>query len=79
MGEAFDDPGSPALASLPGEDIPADRPLEEHQLPVDGQRRPDLSAADALLELLEELGVAGRGLQGENHRHQGSTGFIPDN
>ena len=79
VGEAVDDLRSPTLASLPDEDVAADRPVEQNQFPVDRERRPDLCAADAGLELLEKLRVAGRCLESRFHRFEGSTASRPGN
>jgi hypothetical protein len=45
--------------SLPDEDIPADGPIEKDKLPVNGEGGAHLGGADAALELLEEVLVAG--------------------
>ncbi len=62
MGKTINDFRSPALASLPSEDVPSDRPVEQDQFAVDGQCGAYPGAADAGLKLLEKLRVAGRGL-----------------
>jgi hypothetical protein len=36
-GEAVDDSSSPAFRSLPVEDVPADRPVEQDQFAVDSE------------------------------------------
>jgi hypothetical protein len=59
MGKPVDNPGTPTLGSLPGEDIPANRPIKEHQLAIDRERGTNLGGTDASFELLEELMVAG--------------------
>jgi hypothetical protein len=64
VGQSVDHPGPPSLGPLPGEDVPPDRPVEQNQLAVDGERGPNLGAPDAGFELLKELGVARRGLEG---------------
>jgi hypothetical protein len=63
MGESVDHPGAPALSSLPGEDVPADRPVEQDQLAANGEGGPDLGILDAALELLEQFRVARRWLE----------------
>jgi hypothetical protein len=77
VGEPVDDLGSPAFGSLPGRDIPADRPVGEHRLPVDGERGPDLGPTNSALEVLEQIRLAGGRLKGEIHANQGRTGFCP--
>lgn len=57
-GELVDDLGSPAPLLLPQQDVPADAPVEQDELAVDGERGLDARGADAPLELLEELAVA---------------------
>src|ERR1700722_5524701 len=65
--QPVDHPGAPSLGSLPGEDVPPDRPVQEDQLPVDGQRGPYLGAPDTGFELLEKLWIARRWLEGCFH------------
>jgi hypothetical protein len=67
MGESVDHPGAPALSSLPGEDVPADRPVEQDQLAANGEGGPDLSVLDAALELLQQFRVAGGCLEAFFH------------
>jgi len=43
---------------LPLQNLSSDLPVEHHQLPVHRQRRPYLRRADALLQVVEESGVA---------------------
>ena len=59
MGKPVDNLGTPTLCFLPGEDIPANGPIEENQLAIDGERSTNLGDTDASFELLEELLVAG--------------------
>ena len=59
MGQPVDHPRSPTLGSLPGEDIAANRPIEEHQLAIDRECSPNLGGMNASFELLEELLIAG--------------------
>ncbi len=65
MGKPIDDLRSPSLASLPAQDVPADRPIEQDQLAVDGESGTHLSAANARLQFLKELRIAGWGLEGK--------------
>jgi hypothetical protein len=58
MGKPVDNPGTPTLGSLPGEDIPANRPIKEHQLAIDRERGTNLGGTDASFELLKEFVVA---------------------
>jgi hypothetical protein len=53
VSQPLNDFGAPTLASLPGENIAANRPVEENKLPVDGERSPHLGAADPGLQILE--------------------------
>ena len=55
----------------PEQNIPPNGPVEQDQLPVDGQGGPDLGRPDPLFELLEELGVADGGLEGCIHANLG--------
>ncbi len=63
MGKPVDNPGTPTLCSLLCEDIPANRPIEENQLAIDRERSPNLCRTNAVLELLEEVRVAGGELE----------------
>jgi hypothetical protein len=47
MGKPVDNPGTPTLCSLFGEDIPANRPIEENQLAIDRERSTKLCGKDA--------------------------------
>jgi hypothetical protein len=67
MGEAIDHPGAPAFGSLPGQDVPPDGPVEEYKLPADGEGRPNLSVLDTALQLLQQFGVPGGGLEAFFH------------
>src|SRR5271170_1371842 len=58
VSQPVDHPGPPPLASLPSENVATDRPVEQHQFAVDGQRGPHLGSANPDFELLEELWVA---------------------
>jgi hypothetical protein len=55
MGEPLDHPGAPAFGSLPGQDVPADGPVEEYKLPADGKRSPDLGILDTALQVLQQF------------------------
>ena len=48
VGQPVDDLGAPSLACLPGQDIAADLPVEQHQFAVDRQRRPLLGVMDTV-------------------------------
>lgn len=63
MGQPVDHPGAPAFGSLPCQDVVADRPVEQNELPADGKGGPNLSPFDATLQVGEQFGVAGRGLE----------------
>ncbi|MDX6461121.1 MAG: hypothetical protein QOE55_4818, partial [Acidobacteriaceae bacterium] len=63
MGKPVDNPGTPTLRSLLGEDIPSYRPIEENQLAIDRERSSYLGGPDASFELLEEFVVAGGQLE----------------
>jgi len=67
MGQPVDHPRSPTLGSLPGEDIAANRPIEEHQLAIDRERSTNLGGTDASLEVLKEFVVAGGQLEAFFH------------
>ena len=67
MGKTVDNPGTPTLGSLPGENIPANGPIKEHQLAVDRERGPNLGGPDAALQVLEEFLVAGGELEAVYH------------
>jgi hypothetical protein len=49
MGKPVDNPGTPTLCSLLGEDIPSYRPIEENQLAIDRERSTNLCGTDASL------------------------------
>ena len=51
---------APTLLSLPAQNISAYMPVEQYQLTVDGQRRPNLGLLNPLFDLAQELLVAGR-------------------
>ncbi len=57
MSETVDDLGSPPFASLPGKDVATDGPVQKHKLPISALRSPNLGAADAGLEVLQQLRV----------------------
>ena len=67
MGKPVDYPGTPTLCSLLGEDIPANRPIEENQLAIDRERSTNLGGTDASFEVLEEFVVAGGELEAFLH------------
>ena len=69
--QPLDDPGAPALRRLPGQDVPPDLPVEQHQFPVDRQRSALTGGVDALLELGQPSGVAFR----RSREGYGSFGF----
>lgn len=56
-GELVDDLRAPPLLGLPREDALPDVPVQQHQFPVDGQRRPRLRAADAAFQVPEQRRV----------------------
>lgn len=58
-GQPVDDLGAPALGRLPGQDVLADGPVEQHQFAVDGHRGAQPGSADALLDVREQ-GRVGR-------------------
>jgi hypothetical protein len=49
----------PSLDILTAENILANGPVQQDQLPIDRQRSSDLRTSDPDFELLEELGIAG--------------------
>jgi hypothetical protein len=49
MGEPVDNPGTPTLCSLLGEDIPANRPIKENQLAIDRERSTYLGCRFSLI------------------------------
>ena len=55
MAEPIDDLGAPAFASLPGQDVPADRPVEQDQLAADGDGGANLGILDKAFELLKQF------------------------
>jgi hypothetical protein len=59
MGKPVDHLGTPTLCSLPGEDIPANGPIQENQLAIDREGSTNLGGTNASFEFLEELWVAG--------------------
>jgi hypothetical protein len=59
VGEPIDHLRAPAFRSLPGQDVPADGPVEQDELPADGESSSDLSDLNAELEVTEQFGVAG--------------------
>ena len=63
LSEAVDNLASPLLSRKPLAQVPADRPIEEDELPVHGKSGLHLGGPDATLELLEEFLVAGRELK----------------
>ena len=65
--EPVDHPAAPPGLLLPVQDVPADRPVQPQQLTVS---RPHLRGTDPGLELLEQLGVAGRLRQQPAHTHR---------
>jgi hypothetical protein len=67
MGKPVDNPGTPTLCSLLGEDIPSNRPIKEHQLAIDRECSPNLRGTDASFQLLEEFVIAGRELEAFFH------------
>jgi hypothetical protein len=74
VSEAIDDLGPPPFGVLTLKNVPADRPVQQDQFPVDGQGGPNLGAPDARFELLQELGIAG----GRNSSHSGHHGVRPE-
>src|SRR5579875_451818 len=50
---------APVLALLPREDFAPDLPIEQHQLAINSNRRPELSGLDAALHMRQKLGVSG--------------------
>ena len=46
--------GAPALGILLDQNLPADLPVQQHQLPVDRQRSAHLGAADAFLQCVQQ-------------------------
>jgi hypothetical protein len=66
-GKPVDNPGTPTLCSLLGQDIPSYR-LEENQLAIDRERSTNLGGTDASFELLEEFVVAGGQLEAFYHK-----------
>jgi hypothetical protein len=64
----------PPFLVLAGEDVPAHLPVEEHQLAIDREGRPELGLPDAVLETPEELLIALRRCLGQNRRRL--LGFV---
>lgn len=58
LGEPFDDFRPPALSELPVQNVPTDRPVEQYEFPVDGERGPHLSGVDALLNVCKEGSIS---------------------
>ena len=67
MSQPVDNLAAPLLGRKPLAQVPADRPIEEDQLPVHGEGGPDLGGPDAAFELLKELLVAGGQLEAFLH------------
>ena len=63
LSEPVDNLAAPLLSRKPLAQVPADRPIKEDQLPVDGKGGPNLGGTDASFELLEEFMVAGGELE----------------
>ena len=63
MRQPLDYLGAPALLSLPGQDVTANLPVEQHQFAVYRQRGALLSSVDAFFEVGQPVAVAfgGRG------------------
>ena len=59
---------SPAFGLLPVQNVPANRPVQQNELPVDGKRGAHLGGADALLDVFEEGSIARWGLERFGHR-----------
>jgi len=66
-GQTVDDLSAPALGLLAVENLAANGPLEQNQLPADGLGGADLGRVDAGLQLLKEFGVSGGCLKGVWH------------
>ena len=60
VGQPFDDPGAPALGSLPDEDLAPDGPVEKDQFPADSECGAGLGGVDAPLEIGQKVRIAGR-------------------
>jgi hypothetical protein len=76
MGEPIDHLCTPAFGSLPGQDVPADRPAKQDQLATDGKGSPNLSVLNAALQVLEQFLIAERGLEGffhERYKYKDAT------
>ena len=54
MSQPVDHLGSPPFRLLPGENVSADTPIEQHEFPIDRQSGAHLRAADPLLQFLQE-------------------------
>jgi hypothetical protein len=78
MGQPIDDLRAPSLGILTAENVLADGPVQQDQLPVDRQRSSDLRTPNPDFELLEELGITGGRLEGGIHANQAITPFTPD-
>ena len=55
--QTLNNPLSPSLSQLTDHDVASDLPIEENELPTDGQMRPSLSGGNPASDLLKEGGV----------------------
>src|SRR5713226_5819673 len=49
---------APTLLFLPSQNVSADAPVKQYQLPIDGQRSADLSVPDSVFQVLQERFVS---------------------
>ena len=56
--QLLDDLGAPALASLAGENLPTDLPIQADELLVDGRSGPKLRGPNPIGEDLQKLAIA---------------------
>lgn len=57
FGQPFDNLSAPPFFLLTSEDLLSDPPIEEHQLTIDGERRPNLRGLDTGLDTGQQRGI----------------------